>query len=646
MSVEFKLFDFMTLKQFMISFGLLLLSFILFFLLPGPWKVLVPLMIVIFGGIIIFVPFNGEPFQEFVGSYMEAMISPQRRIWNKKGVIVQSAYNAAKRYQFGNDPKDDKNDFRFNNAQTVKIGEDSTELDTEESKFLHNEGQEGNPSYAPPQKKNDVSPISYEQSGTRVSPKSIQANVNLDQLTSPNRQAEPIPEVAQNQIHTETTQKHEEAVSINIDPNIKPANTQSESNTQPQISINLDQIPTKEPEPQVVVQQTSAQRAKAAEEIVSRNYIFGNIEDEKAEGIPGAYISLQQNNTELENILSNAGGDFQTHYEYPAGEYILDILVDGKAFNTISLHHDPVDPIPLTIRSRFVKEEEIVAEYLTTEGPAFKEDGVFVGSYDSTSFNLGQDYSDLEEPQDIFLKKEDFPAEALIDEQSQEIAQPAFLSKESQISQPAVSFIQPESQPSNDPTPPSDQPFFTLPHQQEEAQQNFNHIEPVIEQPAYDENFEKNIISSADNLDANQNTSYMPDPSIGYDTAQIEMTPEVLNPAYTQITNEIDFKILPDITAQMDVNLIGIPNTINGIVYDANSLPLGSVLINISDDTKKIVRTMATDPQGVFYSYSPFPSGRYHIEFMRQGALFMRYYVELTGYPVNAKTVQSIQNVS
>ena len=204
MSVEFKIFDFMTLKQFGISVALMLVCFALYFVLGAPWGIVISLLIIVVGGIVIFVPFNGEPFQEFLSSYMEAMISPQRRVWHKKGIVVKSAAEKARFYRYGNDPiPETENKFKFADQNNIKITQEQNKLDSAEQQFLQKE--EGNPQ--PAFAKATVGAFQAQNnSGTNISQKSVKNGINLGKFipgfgkqNQKNQQQQMNPQQPQNQ---------------------------------------------------------------------------------------------------------------------------------------------------------------------------------------------------------------------------------------------------------------------------------------------------------------------------------------------------------------------------------------------------------------------------------------------------------------
>ena len=87
--VDFKLFDFMTMKQFVIVMVTAVIAAMFYFLLDkitSPFlKWFVVLLISTVGLIISFVKVQGEPFEVYVTNFVLALVSPQRRVWQKSG---------------------------------------------------------------------------------------------------------------------------------------------------------------------------------------------------------------------------------------------------------------------------------------------------------------------------------------------------------------------------------------------------------------------------------------------------------------------------------------------------------------------------------------------------------------------------------
>lgn len=361
MSVEFKLFDFMTLKQFGISVAILIVCFALFSLLPTPWNIVIPIFLILIGGIVIFVPFNGEPFQEFLSSYLEAMISSQRRIWHKKGIVLESAAEKARFYRYGNDPlPDSENRFKFVDQNTTQVGSEHTKLDDAEEKFLTT--PENPTEYKPPAHTKQIYHSGTGHTGTNISQSSIHNSTNLSHFSK-------------------STQPENSVSTTQTDPT---SNTQATYLQNDSASQTSPQSNRETPRQNHIVTDE--------DEFAVRNFIFGSVQDWNEKPIRDAAIIVKQNGKNLEIVNSNDLGEFKTAYEYKAGTYELYVNVDSKEFNSIEINHDPVDPIPVSIYPAGDRPQQETEQSTVALEQNTGESEVFQGNYDAKIFDLGQDY--------------------------------------------------------------------------------------------------------------------------------------------------------------------------------------------------------------------------------------------------------------
>lgn len=91
--VEFKLFDIMSMKQFVIVMVTAGFAVLFYFLLDkitaSFFKWLVVITIVIVGLIVAFLKLQGEPFEVYVTNFILALVSPQRRVWSKANQLPE-----------------------------------------------------------------------------------------------------------------------------------------------------------------------------------------------------------------------------------------------------------------------------------------------------------------------------------------------------------------------------------------------------------------------------------------------------------------------------------------------------------------------------------------------------------------------------
>lgn len=366
MTVELKIFDFMTLKQFGISVTLILISFLIYFIFSAfsPWNIVIPALIVIVGAIVMFVPFNGEPFQEFISNYLEAMISPQRRIWHKKGIILKTAADKARIYQYGTEGVASRpliSNMQLAQDQQQQSPEQSM-LDKAESEFLQNSAnvnidqpvQIQNGSYTPPMQKNLASNSNVVRGGGNHSLHENQANISKKTLFN----------------------------SVNVSANNQ--NTVSSPSTT-QVASNLQQ---------------KHQNQRLNDEAAVKNYIFGSIEDYDNKPVSNAvvYIKRSDDQNVLEFLYTNDAGEFKTNYEYEKGSYVIQVVFDDSIFNTVTIEHEPIDPHPVLIHPVDYEQYQLnkakEESSLSKEVHMLAENGVFAGNYDASLFSLGSEYEE------------------------------------------------------------------------------------------------------------------------------------------------------------------------------------------------------------------------------------------------------------
>lgn len=581
MSVEFKLFDILTVKQFIISFILVAISGVIFYFLDGAWRVILPMMILGTGAVVLFVPFNGEPFQDFLGAFMEAIISPQRRIWNKKGIIVKSALKKARVFQFGNDPKaDETNNFKYaDQTNIIKVGSDKQILDQQEESFLKDPKAEAM-QFVPPKARvdnfqNNSSTNSNQIAGGSGQGTNPNSRINLNQFPQK-------PALAQGA----NPSPPQSPVNVQI-----PAGVHLNNNAQAQ---GVSNQPTQSPKEDVddidiIIEDTG--RLSAAEEstLQIKNYIFGNVEGENGNPVENAAVVLRQESRNLEVMTTNAGGDFQSKNEYPEGMYSIFVNKDGFDFNEVSIKHNPANPEPVIVRPKVSTIKD--AQHEKTQS-VISNEGVFAGNYDEKVFDLGSDYENSMVAENT---ESDFEKNAI----SQNL-QPSFdnVQTQSNIIEPLI--------PNNN-TQTVDQntyhPNIEVNLSPANNQQNIN---PVVQDQV---------------IMQNQNTgySYNSQDFISFtNLSPVDTNSFVLNPAF-----------------------ITIPSTLNGIILDKNNQGVGGAIIFVYNQRNELIRTLASDPQGIFYSYSSFGSGKYIIKIQRDGLSFPSYEVELTGLSIEPKVIRA-----
>jgi|GEM_PF-7004314 len=98
--VEFKLFDLMSMKQFVIVMVTAGFAVLLYFLLDKITaafiKWLIVLTVVTIGLVVAFLKLQGEPFEVYVTNFILALVSPQRRVWSKTNELPEYLKDSTK----------------------------------------------------------------------------------------------------------------------------------------------------------------------------------------------------------------------------------------------------------------------------------------------------------------------------------------------------------------------------------------------------------------------------------------------------------------------------------------------------------------------------------------------------------------------
>lgn len=673
LNVEFKLFDMLTVRQFLIGFVLLVVAGLFFFLGGGLFfKIIVPFCIIFGGAIVLFVPFNGEPFSTFLSSYMEAMISSQRMVWNKKGIVVKSAFQAMDDFRYGNDPDEDNNRFKFTNKEKI-LPKRETELDEKEEQFLERDipNSNSNLEIRNMQKGNRNINDDTASHSTTISNSNIQRQVDLQNFPEDEQdnheqipqeqdteeqnvdinmsvqqtqntqqeqnqntqqqqprflskeaqtQAQPqinvnpqqttgntysLKDIAQAPSPKQSEQRNQEN---DIDLNIHPSQTNQQEFTPPnnqdtiehsqqreeQLYNDNDQYTTynQQEAPQAQNQNDSnvEQALQELSEITpplrdntspekanesSKEFIFGKVENFDETPIPGAAVILKQSDQNQEIVYTNANGDFKTNFEYPEGNYEIYVNHDANEVNSISFYFNPNDNIPLDIKP--MQEEE---------APNPEQTHQVLENYQETQEPLPQPNYE----QDYSYQENDYNTPQA-EEPQQHVQQTPY---------------PPEDQESDVFTGDYDNDLFNV----NDYNSTDDYQEPI---PQYSNSTTQN------NQPQQQQT--------------------LPNTPTNQNSNVLDFNSLPICGEELDTQFTSIPNTANGIIIDLSNNRIQGALINVYNNSHRIVRTLASGPEGKFYTYSPIENGQYNLEVTYKGEVINNYTVNFNGSTVHPRVI-------
>jgi hypothetical protein len=609
MSVQFKIFDLMTLKQFGITMGLFFACFIVFLIFSAPWNIIITLVIVIVGGTFTFIPFNGEPFVEFLNSYLEAMISPQRRIWHRKGFVLKSAAEKAKFYRYGNEEgieEEKVNTFKFFDKFGKKHAE-TEKLDTDEQKFLTTKDTNEN-GYTPPgmnQRPNAMNQnTNNDQNISVISQKSVQNTVRLNNpQQQPSQQSIP----QQTQVVSQNTAGQPNQPQAQFQA--APLQQHNQQQSQPSF------ISKENPQSQNQIDQQNRMRGEEEESAV-RNFVFGSIENYKDEPVAGAAVILKNMRGEtLEVVYSNAVGEFKTNYEYTSGQYTLYVNADAKDFNEIVINHTPIDPMPLQVHPRDYQEKKVQREQeeSDTVSDTSSNDEIFDGSYDSKVFDIGQDY----------LEKNVAPQTQSTQINNAGMANTSTLQQEQPVMPTHLSTEQ--SAAAVNTTGTSHTAY---------AQNAGNMFDQMMNNRVVNDYGDKSL----DNITLQHETT----PATNQINSSAQQAAQDQRQRVVNDVQILEYSTMQNAAVPFDDDLIRLPNTVNGILVDPAGYGLSNTLIRIYDKTGNIITSMNTDTTGRFYTYSPLPNNSYTMYVSKNGQNLAGFNIDMNGNVIPPKIISFV----
>lgn len=381
MNVEFKLFDLVTVKQFLLAFALFLFCGVLVYFGRGLfWQVFVPGVSGFVGILFIFVPFNGEPFSNFISYYLEAMISPQRRVWNKKGYVVKSAFKAAQEIRFGNDPMNNsENGFKYNSDKGIKLAEAAL-LDEQEAAFIerkeqgveinaniesmNSNGKSNDQNQPVLQKRVDLNQFSFidnsEPDESRVTINDDSKDIKTLQAGSTYLQKEGgnkgvnidfsmVSESYSNQQYVDHKKDESMPISISIQNKTQQQNTSFDERNAPSESmisndqnkvINDSNASGNTSEKPSELQNQVDDEFENAILTDSEGYIFGIVEKNDLP-IESAAVVIKKADKNLEIVYTNKNGEFKSNFEHKAGKYQLVVNHESKEIKRVDIDFDP-----------------------------------------------------------------------------------------------------------------------------------------------------------------------------------------------------------------------------------------------------------------------------------------------------------------
>ncbi|MCX8035267.1 MAG: PrgI family protein [Candidatus Dojkabacteria bacterium] len=604
MQVELKLFDLFTVKQFITAAIVGFICIGLFLLLPSPYNIYIPLVIGIIAIIVIFVPFNGEPFEVFVSNYLEAMVSPQRRVWHKKGFYLKSAAEKARIFQYGYDPLEGK-DEEFLLQQQNNANAQPTNLDVAEQQFLQTQVNINNMTV---------------QNSSNINSSSIFNNVNLNNLASqsqPNLAQKPkvkyiTKENKQNENDVEvksyiigTVEDNEarpvkDAVVLLIKDNVEleEMNTGSSGDFQTKLEYP---------------------KGKYHIEVYQRSKLFNQLEIEydPVDPVPinifpadhEEYLERKRKEAEEKAQKQNINSDVFD------GEYDPSLFkIESSTSSSIkpNLNFSSNEPasgknnLPVHTNSMFDKLVDISinnASSATVLSAQHKFDAMKPKTSDDTLVDIVISQEQNANQNNITSNisqntQNSQQTNAISNNVQDQSSQPEYLKTENSYKneETNINLVSPGIQSNNSST------LNTSQNVQQNVQTQTISDNNVYIQVQPNSQANQNHSVSTNNLTTSQTTNQ-----------RYQITPALRN-QYIKDLQVYDFETLPvAINIPMESNLINIPNTINGVLCLLDGTPIAGADIVIRNQKNEIINKTKSDQYGVFYSYSSLNPGIYFI---------------------------------
>ncbi len=604
MQVELKLFDLFTVRQFITAAIVGFICIGLFLLLPSPYNIYIPLVIGIMAVIVIFVPFNGEPFEVFLSHYLEAMVSPQRRVWHKKGFYLKSAAEKARIYQYGYDPLEGKDEEFL--LQQNSANSQPTNLDLAEQELLQTQVNINNMTV---------------QNSSNINSGSIFNNVNLNNLTGqPLQSLVQKPKVKyitkenkQNEEKVEfksyifgTVEDNEakpvkDAVVLLIKDNVEleEMNTGSSGDFQTkleypkgryhievyqgsklfnQIELNYDPV---DPVPVNIFPADHGEylerKRKEAEEKAQKQNTNSDVFD--GEYDPSLFKIESDSNSIKPNLNFNAQEPTRSKNNILSQtDSMIDKLVDISMNNT--------NATVLSAQHKFnamksKTSDDTLVDIVISQNQKLNQSNQ-IDQQTSTSQNIQETHSN---------------------KFSNQLQQPEYLRTESsyKTDETNINFVNTTTHSNS-----SDQYITQDISQNPQTQSHFdnNNVYVQVQTNSYtnQSNTSSNAIGSTSSPNVNNATNQC-----------YQITPALRN-QYIRDLQVYDFETLPVvINIPMENNLINVPNTVNGVLCLLDGTPIAGADIVIRNQNNEVINRTKSDQKGIFYSYSSLNPGIYFI---------------------------------
>jgi hypothetical protein len=356
MSVEFKLFGELTLKQFLYVGGAGAISYMI--LASGmvlPLKLFLSLIIAGSGAALALIPVNNRPLEVWVGNFVQAMINPTKRVWKKgenpnipKTVYSMEEYNKQVNIPVAQSPMTSPPgsvnanimpSVGLNSVQSIPVFKSATP----EPIPIVPSPVAAQPAAVPTVLVPQNDKISTEQA--ILNPSTTNTPVVNIPATAPNNLVTPPPAPASQEISL-LSQPNNTKIDAEMTPQTPTQNLTSA------VAPDTAAKPAAPGAREVLVldiQKLSEHGVTLPGYTPKPNVIKGIVKDSQGSLIAAAIVIIKrkENNQPARAMVTNPLGEFETTTPLDNGTYIVDISHDNKEmpFYELTLDSTPVPPL-------------------------------------------------------------------------------------------------------------------------------------------------------------------------------------------------------------------------------------------------------------------------------------------------------------
>ena len=620
MSVEFKLFDVMTLKQFLYLVVCAFLSYLFITILPDNFiKWILPAVIMMAGIVVAFVQFNGESFEIYTTNFILGVIQPQRRVWSKIPVVKKTISSTDNTTETASKKAiSDLNENYVAEQEVIPVDYNKgvTSMDAAEQRFLRSTSV-ADTKYTSSNAiaKADLSKLNFDfiKDIEKVKDNVVENKVNLLEATVNLGGTGQVQLNNQSSVIKDTDSQQNKNLDLNTSNMNPQKNIFGQSNisaTSPAFTINMDDDDLNKKNDNVVFDVSSGINQHT-------NPLKIDLDDESDNDIHP----------------SNANSTFTSQN---LSQNVTTLPVDNVAHESLITAFPEIKNNPLLEHSNNQHVDETIV---------------------SSTNDLNQSNIPNNVPQIIDIPVEqpisnNAPAIQIVDIPAVD-SLPLPVNNSVRPNQeipfntnPIVNSIQPTVMPASDMSKIHGKVISAdMISMSGLAIIMFDNAGKALESVITNEHgeFVFSIIPKSFEIKIHSPKKFLFSPM---DKATREIIIHEIPTGNTQGTFSTIFKQdkdaliniskLNDVT-EMDTSETKIPNTINGVVKDEMGHYLAGVLVSIKDSSDATIRALATNPLGQFFSHSPLQNGTYNISLEKDGYRFENYVTTLEGQIYTSK---------